>query len=215
MLLPSGLANTRCSVCRFDPGRGSSPATLASAPGTGLESPETGRQNRRYRDLDRPQRPHVPTFEPAKMPAKCALFVRDRKTSVLIGLRGGGCSLDRTGLQPQIPAVREFYREFLQIRGRCCEFWPYSSSKFSSLQQNSRRDGTGIFRLGCGNFGEAAGIFPHERPWGLVRTPFSALHHSPAAEFACALVGATANSCVKRCERRGLIRERVPGECNE
>jgi hypothetical protein len=53
-----------------------------------------------------------PAFEPAKMPAKCALFVRDRKTSVLIGLRGGGCSLDRTDLCPQIPAVREFYREF-------------------------------------------------------------------------------------------------------
>ena len=69
--------------------RGSSRATLALAPGTGLESPENGRQNRRYRDLDRRQRPHVPHLKPAKMPAKCALFVRDRKTSVRIGLRGG------------------------------------------------------------------------------------------------------------------------------
>ena len=69
--------------------QGSSRATLALAPGTGLESPENGRQNRRYRDLDRRQRPHVPHLKPAKMPAKCALFVRDRKTSVRIGLRGG------------------------------------------------------------------------------------------------------------------------------
>jgi len=35
------------------------------------------------------------------MPAKCALFVRDRKPSVLIGLRGGGHSRSRTRLSIQ------------------------------------------------------------------------------------------------------------------
>ena len=48
--------------------RGSSGATLASAPGTGLESAETGRQNRRYRELDRQQRPHVAHLNPRKRP---------------------------------------------------------------------------------------------------------------------------------------------------
>src|SRR5260370_42590371 len=54
-------------------------------------------------------RPHLatetarPAFEPAEMPANCGLFVRDRETSVRIGLRGGGCSPDRTRLNIQIP----------------------------------------------------------------------------------------------------------------
>src|SRR5262245_31825140 len=104
MLLPSGRANTRCSVCRFNPGRSSRffTPTLASQPGTGLESPETGRQARngfgepRDREakstLSRPRPAEEtarPALEPAKMPAKCALFVRDRETPVRIGLRGG------------------------------------------------------------------------------------------------------------------------------
>jgi hypothetical protein len=58
MLLPSGPANTRCSVCRFEPG--GLHVQLSPAPGTGLQSPETGSQNRRYRDLSRRQRPQVP-----------------------------------------------------------------------------------------------------------------------------------------------------------
>jgi hypothetical protein len=37
---------------------------LSPAPGTGLQSPETGSQNRRYRDLSRRQRPHVPHSNP-------------------------------------------------------------------------------------------------------------------------------------------------------
>jgi hypothetical protein len=54
-----------------------------------LQSPETGSQNRRYRDLSRRQRLHVPHLNPRKCPQNCGLFVRDRETSVRIGLRGG------------------------------------------------------------------------------------------------------------------------------
>jgi hypothetical protein len=50
MPLLSGLANTQCSVCRFDLS-GLDLAQLRLAPGTGLEGPETGSQNPRYRDL--------------------------------------------------------------------------------------------------------------------------------------------------------------------
>src|SRR5437660_10683057 len=64
MLLPSGPANTRCSVCRCD--AGGLHVQLQPAPGTGLESPETGSQNRRYRDLSWRQRPHVPHLNPRK-----------------------------------------------------------------------------------------------------------------------------------------------------
>ena len=57
MLLPSGAANTPCSVCRFDPG--GLHVQLSPAPGTALQSPETGSQNRRYRNLGLQQRPHA------------------------------------------------------------------------------------------------------------------------------------------------------------
>jgi hypothetical protein len=66
MLRPSGPANTRCSVCRFDPG--GLHVQLRLAPGTGLGSPETSSKNRRYRDLSRQQRPHVPHLNPRKCP---------------------------------------------------------------------------------------------------------------------------------------------------
>jgi hypothetical protein len=59
MLLRSGHASMRCSVCRFDPG---GLQQLRPAPGTGLECPETGGQTLRYRDLSRHQRPQAPRF---------------------------------------------------------------------------------------------------------------------------------------------------------
>ncbi len=45
-----------------------STARLRPAPGTGLASPETGSQNRRYRDLSERQRPHAPHLNPQKCP---------------------------------------------------------------------------------------------------------------------------------------------------
>jgi hypothetical protein len=68
MLLPSGRANMRCSVCRFDPRRCLF-ITQARPPGTGLRSPETGGQNLGYRDLSRQQRPQVCHSNPRKCPA--------------------------------------------------------------------------------------------------------------------------------------------------
>ncbi len=53
---------------------------LRPAPGTALQSPETGSQNRRYRDLSPAAETARPAFEPAEMPANCGLFVRDRET---------------------------------------------------------------------------------------------------------------------------------------
>src|SRR6266404_7269374 len=77
MLLPSGPANTRCSVWRFDPGN--LHVQLSPAPGTGLQSPETGSQNRRYRDLDRRQRPHVPHLNLRKCPQIAGYLSETRK----------------------------------------------------------------------------------------------------------------------------------------
>src|SRR5205807_308113 len=91
MLLPSGLANTGCSVYRSDPGRSSGFFTCNSGLGArnGFGEP---REREAKSTLSRP-RPAAetarPAFEPAKMPAKCRLFVRDRETPVRIGLRGG------------------------------------------------------------------------------------------------------------------------------
>src|SRR4051794_16553995 len=100
MLLPSGLANTGCSVYRSDPGRSSGFFTCNSGLGArnGFGEP---REREAKSTLSRP-RPAAetarPAFEPAKMPAKCRLFVRDRETPVRIGLRGGGCRPHRTRL---------------------------------------------------------------------------------------------------------------------
>ena len=77
MLRPSGRANTRCSVCRFDPG--GLHVQLSPAPGTGLQSPETGSQNRRYRDLSWRQRPHVSHLNPRKCPQIAGYLSETRK----------------------------------------------------------------------------------------------------------------------------------------
>src|SRR5258706_464241 len=77
MLLPSGPANTRCSVCRFDPG--GRYVQLRPALGTGLRSPETGSQNRHYRDLSWRQRPHVPHLNPRKCPQIAGYSSETRK----------------------------------------------------------------------------------------------------------------------------------------
>src|SRR5260370_16467731 len=77
MLLPSGPVNTRGSVCRFDPG--GLHLQLRPAPGTGLQSPETGSQNRRYRDLSWRQRPHVSHLNPRKCPQIAGYLSETRK----------------------------------------------------------------------------------------------------------------------------------------
>src|SRR5262245_52850816 len=97
MLLPSGRANMRCSVCRL----------VRSTPGTGLQSPETGKPKSA---LSRPQR----LSENRKMPAICGLFGRNREQPVRIGLRGGGCSRMRTCLSLQI---WEKQGEFEEMQG--------------------------------------------------------------------------------------------------
>ena len=151
MLLPSGLANTRCSVCRIDLGR-SFMCNSGRRQERVCRAQRLEVQNLRYLDLCRRQRPHVPHLNSAKMPANCGLFVRDQETPVRIGLRGGGCSPDRTSLQAQIPANRK-EQEFCRISA--------SPMRFSSLiheriqeacGENSLRNGTGIFGGITGNF---------------------------------------------------------------
>src|SRR6266478_6177574 len=83
----SGPANTRCSVCRFEP----AVFMCSSAQGArnGFAEP---RDREAKSTLSRPQpaaETARPTFELAETPANCGLFVRDRETSVRIGLRSG------------------------------------------------------------------------------------------------------------------------------
>src|SRR6267143_5672759 len=52
-------------------------------------------------------RDRTSAFEPAETPANCGLFVRDRETSVRIGLRGGGRSQMPTSLSLQFWKCRE------------------------------------------------------------------------------------------------------------
>src|SRR5258706_8926184 len=99
MLLPSGPANTRCSVWRFDPGN--LHVQLSPAPGTGLQSPETGSQNRRYRDLDRRQRPHVPHLNLRKCPQIAGYLSETRKHRF-----ASDCVVGPGGLEPQTTSLR-------------------------------------------------------------------------------------------------------------
>ena len=136
MLLPSGPANTRCSACLFEPR--SLHVQLRRAAGTGLQGPETGRQNRRYRD-PASGRDRTSAFEPAETPANCGLFLRDRETSVRIGLRGGGRSPDRTSLYAGFPANREINKEFCEFRRSCAIFIPNQSANSVACGLNSLR----------------------------------------------------------------------------
>jgi hypothetical protein len=120
ILLPSGPANTRCSVCRFDPGglhvqRGLH-VQLSPAPGTDLQSPETGSQNRRYRDLSRRQRPQIPHLNPRKCPQSAGYSSETGKHRF-----ASNCVVvDAAWIEPvstaKFPANRENNREF-------CGFW--------------------------------------------------------------------------------------------
>ena len=92
MLLPSGPANTRCSVCPFEPGG----LSCETQPGArnGFAEP---RERQPKSTLSRPQlatETARPAFEPTEMPANCGLFFRDLETSVRIGLCGGPGSSD-------------------------------------------------------------------------------------------------------------------------
>jgi hypothetical protein len=49
-----------------------------------------------------PSGPIAPVSEPAKMPANCGLFLRDRETVFRIGLRGG-LERTRTACQARSP----------------------------------------------------------------------------------------------------------------
>ena len=63
----SGPARMRCLVCWLDPGVLHT-SNLGRRQERGLESPETGRQNLRFRDLERRQRPNVRHLNPRKYP---------------------------------------------------------------------------------------------------------------------------------------------------
>jgi hypothetical protein len=144
MLLPSGRANTRCSVCRFDPG--GLHVQLRPAPGTGLESPETGSQNRRYRALGRYQRPHAPH-----------LNCRNARKLRAIRQRPENGSSHRTAwwwMQPasnRSPtsnslANREINKGISRKQAIRWDFDAQSASQFNGLQPNSLRNGTGNFQ---------------------------------------------------------------------
>ena len=90
MLPRSGPASMRCSVCRVDPGRFH--RSNEPAPGTGLQSPETESQNRRYRDLSGRQRPHAPCLNPQKCPQTAGFSSETGKrrfaSDCVVGLEG-------------------------------------------------------------------------------------------------------------------------------
>ena len=148
MPLPSGPANTRCSVCRFDLIGRSSGAT----PGR--------RQERVWRAQRLEAKIHAiatsvggrdrtPAFEPAKMPANCGLFVRDWETPVRIGVRGGGAA----GSNPS----------------------PHLNSLITGKLTGNFAESGFLLRFSC-PFGERTQWFQHEIPYareqGICQHPY-------------------------------------------
>ncbi len=79
-----------------------------AAPGNGFRTPE-------------PEGPKLPPSGPSSFqrleadlftPAKSRVFGERQEISFSAGLRGGGCTPDRTSLQLKFPANREINREF-------------------------------------------------------------------------------------------------------
>jgi hypothetical protein len=66
--------------------------------------------------------------------AKSRVFGERQEISFSAGVRGGGCTPDRTGLQLKFPANREINREFCRFRPSCPIFHAQSASEFSGLQ---------------------------------------------------------------------------------
>ena len=132
MLLPSGPANTRCSVCRCD--AGGLHVQLQPAPGTGLQSPETGSQNRRYRDLSWRQRPHVPHLNPRKCPQIAGYSSETGKRrfalDCVVGLRGLKLRVRHaalsTSLRPRTDIVRAHWRHGRRVLGRAERSSPHA-----------------------------------------------------------------------------------------
>src|SRR5258706_7865708 len=142
MLLPSGPANTRCSVCRFDPGN--LHVQLSPAPGTGLQSPETGSQNRRYRDLSRQQRPHVPHLNPRK----CLQIAGYLSETGKHRFASNCVVVDAARIEP-VSISNSLLTGKLTGNFAVAIRWDFdaqSASQFNGLQPNSLRNGTGNFQ---------------------------------------------------------------------
>jgi hypothetical protein len=86
------------------------------------------------------------------MPANCGLFVRDRETSVRIGLRGGRCSQLRTSLHTKFPANREFNREFRKFRASAAISASNQRVNSKACRQIPYAMEQGIFAAITGNF---------------------------------------------------------------
>src|SRR6266481_3091413 len=100
-----------------DLNRRSSCAAQPKAPGTGLQSPETGRQNRRYRDLSRQQRPHVPHLNSRKRPQIAGYSSetgKHRFASVCVVV--GAVRIERVSAAKFL-SIREKNREFCKFKG--------------------------------------------------------------------------------------------------
>src|SRR5213080_2164727 len=102
-------------------------------------------------------RDRTSAFEPAEMPANCGLFLRDRETSVRIGLRGGGCTPDRTGLQLKFPANREINREFCKIRPSAAVSVSDQRADSMASSQIPYATEQGISKAISGNFSQITG----------------------------------------------------------
>jgi len=125
-----------------------------------LESPETGSQNRRYRDLSRRQRPYVTHLNPRKCPQSAGYSSETGKRRFV-----SDCVVvDAVGCEPasasKFPDNRENNREFCRIRPSTAIFMsdqradsmPYSGIPYATEQGIFKRVSGNFFR-GTGNLG--------------------------------------------------------------
>jgi hypothetical protein len=98
-----------------------------------LQSPETGSQNRRYRDLGRRQRPHVPHLNPRKCPQIAAYLSETGKHRFASDCVVADALWIEPVSTPKFPANREINREF-------CGFW-----RLAAILTPNRRAGSMVY----------------------------------------------------------------------
>jgi hypothetical protein len=122
------------------------------APGTGLPSPETGSQNRRYRALDRQQRPHARPLHYRKCPQIAGFSSETRKRRFVSDcVVADAVDIERVSAS-EFPANREINREFCEIPLPPAILTPQSPREFNGFQPNSLNNRTGNFFHETGNF---------------------------------------------------------------
>ena len=128
-----------------------------------MQSPATGSQNRRYRDLSWQQRPHVPHLNPRKCPQIAGYLSETGKHRfasdcvVVDAVHREPVSASNFQSPPKFPDNRAINREFCRFRPSCTIFAPSRRANSVACSQIPYAMEQGIFGGLTGNSIEGSG----------------------------------------------------------